>query len=188
MGEKKVKAMGWWPRGVAPKPLSQGMSVASVSHTPGKYVESVTTTYGGLIEKHIVEGEGLFLRVETLATGTLAGIDLRWVETARFRRMPCKTLEEAFDALNKGYAMGLPQDDFGNPAYYVGWGYYVGTVHGDHVLPMLKFRLGGKKHGFLAYVPAVKSDRFADPKSQVVSVAEWGKLQDKKKGELKKDK
>jgi hypothetical protein len=87
-------------------------------------------------------------------------------------------LEEAFEALSRSWAMGLPRACFGKTARYVGWCYYVGSVHGDYVLPMFKFELNGE---FPAYVPAVKSEYFADPQCQILSDEEWAEAKQKAK-------
>jgi hypothetical protein len=169
MGEAGVKTMGWWPANVNPKIVDQSIGVASVTNLPGKYIEDTTVTYSGLIEGVPVDGEGLLLKIYTLSTGRIRGIDLRWVETERYKELPCKTVEEAFDCLNRGEGQTLPTQTIGSKAEFAGLSYWLNKDPETWVQPLFKFKLvtpAGYKYD--AYVPAIRSEYFRDPKHQIL--------------------
>lgn len=182
MGEERVKAMGWWPEGVNPKPIGQGVDSAIGGGAKREYIQATVVTYGGLLEGVPVEGDGLKMQIKTMSTGMLRCVDLGWAESRRYKNLPTKSIEEAFEALNRGFSMGISKARIGALAQYQGWTYYCGSHRGPYIQPMYKFRLKDnmQDRGWLCYVPAIKSEHFADPKCQVLCVEEWKAVRGKK--------
>ncbi len=168
-GEERAKALGWWPKGVDEKSAGIGVATRSCSTLEGRYVGYIRSEYGCLVEGRPVYGNGQLFRITTNPTGQVELIEVRWAESERYRELPCKTVEEAFRALNESWAMGLPRACYGRKAEYAGWTYYLSEIHGDFIQPMFIFKVDG----FPAFVPAIKDEYFKDPKRQIASNGEW---------------
>jgi len=188
MGEARVKKLGLWPKGVNMKSAQWGPHVAMVGSK--SFISKVSARYKGLVDGIPAAGPGFELEIDTHVNGKLDVMRMRWFETRRYRELPCKTVREAFEALNRGHAMGIPKFRFGKSVHYEGWTYYVGTMAGDYVHPVFKFRImdpaDPKDHGAVVYVPAVKSKYFENPKRQMVSAREvWTERWRKKQAEAR---
>jgi len=183
-GEAEMRAMGWWPKGIDPEPVACGPTLTSWGGE--SYVSYLTAEYRGRIEGRLVDGPGLFYRIKTVVTGSVYLAELRWAETERFRELECRSIHEAFEALNRGHAQPLPKQCVGSQAKFVGIVYWINETPAEFVHPFHKFRLTTPKgYHYDAYVSAIRGKYFKNPKCQVVikELAEAKKKAKAKKSE-----
>jgi len=166
-GEAEMRAMGWWPKGIDPETVECGPTLTSWGGE--SYVSHLTAEYRGRIEGRLVDGPGLFYRIKTVVTGSVYLAELRWAETERLAELECRSIQEAFDALNRGRAQPLPKQCVGSKAKFVGIVYWINETPAEGVHPFHKFQLTTPKgYHYDAYVPAIKDKYFKNPKRQVV--------------------
>jgi hypothetical protein len=122
---------------------------------------------GGLIEGLPVRNPNFYLDFAVMYTGKFGKVAMAWKETERYAYLALKTPEEAFEALNRGWAQPVPKELIGGKASLAGIQYWPegpGTKF-IHLVYFFTVEKDGRSQDLL--VPAIKSEYFADPKHQV---------------------
>jgi hypothetical protein len=126
---------------------------------------------GGCIEgARLVFPNRYKLHITIMRTKHLARADGRLCRTQRYAKVKTKSIEQAFDELNKGYGSLIHVQSRGVKVKYYSMGYVSDGISGDWMIPVYMF-------GNL-YIPAMESEYFEDPTRQVVAEGMLSKAKD----------
>jgi hypothetical protein len=138
---------------------------------PGRDETRQFDIFGGNIEGAPLMGRYI-LHITILRTKHLARADGRLCRTQRYAKVKTKSIEQAFDELNKGYGSLIHVQSRGVKVKYYSLGYVSDGISGDWMIPVYMF-------GNL-YIPAMESEYFEDPTRQVVAEGMLSKAKDGK--------
>jgi hypothetical protein len=166
IGKKELARMGLLPSNLEPKWRHDNYRKRIITDDHHRVLDNLFYC-GGLIEGLPVRNDNYFLNFSIIYTGELGRVKLAWKETERYAYLALKTPEEAFEALNRGWAQPVPKELIGGKASLAGIQYWPegpGTKF-IHLVYFFTVEKDGRSQDLL--VPAIKSEYFADPKHQV---------------------
>ena len=167
IGKAELQRLKLWPEHAK----NNWWSTSTTGHTIGNQPRmAILRNFSvmGTCEGLNVAGWNHYLRFSVTCTGKLGHIRISWKYIERYALLECKTVEEAFDDLNRGYAHPVPKWLQGGEATFLAVHYEPEAGQGKIVQPVYVF--GIRKGNIYAElrVPAIKSAYFKDPKRQVV--------------------
>jgi hypothetical protein len=127
---------------------------------------------GGQIEGYrLVFASRYHVYMTILRTKHLGEAQARVCKTQRYAKVKTKTIEEAFDELNRGFGSRAYVDQRGLRLQFDGVRYGMDGLSDDWMYPVYRF-FGTDSSGFSNHwfvIPAMASDYFVDPARQVVN-------------------
>ena len=168
VGRSSLRELGIWPPNVKDTWDSCANHTTTVGDSGDTFITSRKFFCSGVIEGLPARGEYYYVRFSVSCRGKLSYVNIAWKESKRFARLRTKTVEEAFDDLNRGYAHPLSVSITGGKAEFVGLAYRPEGQDSEFIHPVYYFSVTKGELKDLFIVPAIKGDYFQNPKRQVM--------------------
>jgi hypothetical protein len=169
----EMQKLGMWPdypRDDWPKSREYVCEYPEID--PEQDIDRRFHIFGGNIEGAPLRGR-FILHIGIMRTKHLKSASGRLCRTQRYAKVKAKSVEQAFDELNKGYGSLVPVRERRAKVEFRSLGYGVDGLGGNWMIPVYKFfeYEGNGRYGRCFYIPAMESEYFEDPTRQVVADA-----------------
>jgi hypothetical protein len=160
----EMQRLGLWPeyaRNLGAVPVISN----SCEDTPGSFAIA-----GGWLEGFPIVPSRYLADIAVVGTKCIARAEVCFSKTARYAKVRTKSIEKAFEELNKGYGTALDVYYRGSEVRYDSVWYAAGGMADDWMYPIYRFHCFATNGSFLTRLelPAVANEYFADPTRQVV--------------------
>jgi hypothetical protein len=162
-GKEEMRKLGIWPE--------YATGEWRLTSDPQGYEKRFELEGGQIEGVPLVFAFRYHVYMKILRTKHLGGAKARVCKTQRYAKVKTKTIEEAFDELNRGFGSRAYVDQRGLRLQFDGVRYGMDGLSDDWMYPVYRFfgtdSSGYSNHWFV--IPAMASDYFVDPARQVVN-------------------
>jgi hypothetical protein len=168
----EMQKLGMWPDYVRDDWPKSEIACEYREIDPEQDIDRGFHICGGSIEGVPLKGRYI-LHIGIMRTKHLMSADGRLCRTQRYAKVKAKSVEQAFDELNKGYGSLVPVRERRAKVEFRSLGYGVDGLGGDWMIPVYRFfeYEGNGMFSRCFYIPAMESEYFEDPTRQVVADA-----------------